>query len=199
MNKYILIGLGNPGDKYASTRHNAGKMFVRWINKGRRNFEAIETECYMNESGSWIKKWLDQKGIKSTKGTMGIKGHFNPNFPSGAFDTSDTFDTFLFIFHDDLDIPLGKFKIQFGKGPRQHRGLESIYQALGTKDFWHVRIGIDNREEGRGKKEEGQTGEDYVLSPFSKAEMALLETEVFPKIGEELERRISYIYLMPNT
>ena len=66
----------------------------------------------------------------------------------------------LIIIHDDLDIPLGKFKIQFGKGPRLHNGVLSVEQALGTKEFWRIRIGIDNRLKNT------DSGEDYVLEKF---------------------------------
>src|SRR3989344_3218324 len=52
----------------------------------------------------------------------------------------------LYVVHDDLDIRLGEYKIQFGKGPKVHNGVSSIEQALGTKDFWRVRIGIDNKD-----------------------------------------------------
>jgi PTH1 family peptidyl-tRNA hydrolase len=76
----------------------------------------------------------------------------------------------LYIVHDDLDIPLGKFKIQKGKGPKDHKGLLSIYKTLGTKDFWHVRIGVDNRD-----KEDKTPGEKYVLENFNAEEMATIK------------------------
>jgi PTH1 family peptidyl-tRNA hydrolase len=93
----------------------------------------------------------------------------------------------LIIVHDDLDIPLGKFKIQFGKGPRLHNGVLSVEQALGTKEFWRIRIGIDGRkkEEGRRKKEEG---EEYVLEKFKPDEKKVLEA-VFPEIRDKLLKK----------
>ncbi len=141
---YLLIGLGNPGKEYASTRHNAGKMLAAFL-RGRpvEGLEVLETDCFMNQSGEWI-----YKNYKSYK-------NYNR----------------LLVAHDDLDLRLGSFKIHFGRGPRLHKGILSIEQALGTKDFWRVRIGVDNREEGRGKREEG---EDYVLRPFKKDEKKIL-------------------------
>ena len=176
---YLLVGLGNPGEKYKKTRHNAGKMFIRWINegrrtkdKGRRNFDAIESECFMNESGGWIKNDL-------------------------RFTIYDLRN--LFIIHDDLDIPLGKFKIQFGKGPRLHNGVLSVEQALGTKEFWRIRIGIENRSTGQqadrltgyqaSRLKNEDSGEDYVLEGFTPEEKKIL-VSVFPEIRDRLLKKV---------
>jgi PTH1 family peptidyl-tRNA hydrolase len=83
------------------------------------------------------------------------------------------------VAHDDLDIPLGKFKISFGKGPLVHNGLLSIYQQLGTKEFWHIRIGID-------ADRDGQTPEEFVLTNFSPGEKKTI-AEVFKQIINELK------------
>ncbi len=83
----------------------------------------------------------------------------------------------LIIVHDDLDIPLGKFHIQFKAGPKLHNGLESIEQNLKSKDFWRVRIGVDARSPKRWTN-----GETYVLDNFLSEEKNLLEKEVFPKL-----------------
>ena len=69
----------------------------------------------------------------------------------------------LYVAHDDLDLKLGEYKIQFGKGPKDHNGVESVENALGTKDFWRIRIGIDNR----ATPVEGET---YVLQKFAPEE-----------------------------
>lgn len=164
---YLLIGLGNPGKKFESTRHNAGKILAGWMRdegRGKREegkLEIVETECFMNSSGTWINKHY--KNYKDYKN--------------------------LYIIHDDLDIPLGKFKIQFGKGPRLHKGILSVEQALGTKEFWRVRIGVD----GRGLRDKGQGlragGEDYVLEKFKPAEKKILES-VFPDIRDRLSKKV---------
>ncbi len=77
----------------------------------------------------------------------------------------------VYVIHDDLDLTLGKFKLTFGRGPKVHNGLKSIYEQLGSKDFWHVRIGIDNRIKTgfRG------TGEDYVLSRWRPEERVVID------------------------
>ena len=130
----------------------------------------------MNESGGWVKRQLQLKVNRLTGQQVKVK-------KDTTFSNLSTFQpASLFICHDDLDIPLGKFKIQFGKGPRLHNGVLSVEQALGTKEFWRIRIGIDAREEGRGKKEEG---EDYVLEQFTPEEKKILES-VFPEIKDRL-------------
>jgi PTH1 family peptidyl-tRNA hydrolase len=178
---YLLIGLGNPTKKFDSTRHNVGKMFVGWLKQVQEStkkynppaggvqegeLEVVETECFMNESGGWVKNKM---------ATMAEMAKMVKN--SSHFDHSNHYNH-LFISHDDLDIPLGKFKIQFGKGPRLHNGVLSVEQALGTKEFWRIRIGIDSRLTG-------QQGEDYVLERFKPDEKKILEA-VFPEIRDRL-------------
>lgn len=107
----------------------------------------------MNESGEFVKKLLEQYKLDT------------PN---------------LWVIHDDLDIPLGSYKIQFGKGPKIHKGTLSIEEELGTKDFWRVRIGVDDRAE-----DNRESGEEYVLKDFTHDEMLTLQN-TFPKILKEL-------------
>jgi len=87
----------------------------------KRNDKVIfaKPQTFMNSSGDGVKIVRDQYKVK----------------PSN-----------IYIIHDDLDIALGEYKIQQGKGPRDHGGIESIDNALGTKDYWRVRIGVENRE-----------------------------------------------------
>jgi PTH1 family peptidyl-tRNA hydrolase len=86
----------------------------------------------------------------------------------------------LIIIHDDLDIRLGEYKIQKGKGPKLHNGIESIENALGTKDFWRIRIGVDNRT-----SDNRIPGESYVLQNFTADEIENLNN-TFEKILPEM-------------
>jgi len=88
--------------------------------------------------------------------------------------------TSFFIAHDDLDIRLGEYKIQFGKGPKEHGGINSVEEVLGTKEFWRVRIGIDNRPSFA----EATEGEKYVLQKFSMEEKEVLDKVVERIMGE---------------
>lgn len=163
----LIVGLGNPGKKFENNRHNAGHMFVDFILKNQKSkiknqnynskFKIMKTDCFMNRSGIFVKKLIESR-LNREK----IEN--------------------LFVVHDDLDIPLGKFHIQFGVGPQLHNGLESIEDHLKTKDFYRIRIGIDARE-----PEQKIPGEIYTLQNFLTDEKKLLETEIFQKIFNQLK------------
>ena len=87
----------------------------------------------------------------------------------------------LIVIHDDLDIPFGFFKIQKGTGPKAHNGLLSIYEALHSKDFIHVRIGVESREQDRS-----MPGKNYVLSSFTDEEENRLQTVIGQAVQELL-------------
>lgn len=165
-----IIGLGNPEEQHAQTRHNVGfrvvdaladrlkitlayspKMFAK-VGKNT-NLVLAKPQTYMNESGQAVQAIMSFFKISAAE---------------------------LLIIHDDLDIPLGSYKIQLGTGPKIHNGLLSIYQALGTKDFTHVRIGVDGRA---GDKT--LPGKNYVLQPFSNKEETALE-----KVIEEVTQQL---------
>ena len=148
-----IIGLGNPGKRYQNNRHNVGKMFID-SSQGdplrTQGVTLLKTNVFMNDSGKFVAE----------------KFNF---FKVGLDD--------LYIVHDDLDLPLGQFKIQKGVGPKVHNGVKSVEEALGTKDFWRIRIGVDNRD-----PENRLPGEDYVLQDFKKEEFKILN-KVFEEIA----------------
>lgn len=145
----VIIGIGNPGIDYAKTRHNVGHMVVNRITSdlnSKSKLLIFKSSNFMNQSGEFVSKIL-----KKYKCQM-----------------SD-----LYIIHDDLDILLGEYKIQFGRGPKDHNGLRSIDNALGTDEYWHVRVGIDNRP-----LDERPMGDEYVLQNFSEEEVKVIENVI---------------------
>jgi peptidyl-tRNA hydrolase len=87
----------------------------------------------------------------------------------------------LLIIHDELDLPLGKWKLSFGKSSPLHKGILSVERHLKTKNFWRLRIGVDNR--GHQSR---ISGEKYVLQRFTASEIAVLKkifTEIFESLG----------------
>ena len=100
--------------------------------------------------------------------------------------------TDIYVIHDDLDLRLGEYKIQLGVGPKEHRGVLSVEVALGSKDFWRVRVGVDNRNNELGIMNKGKkiSGEDYVLNNFSDEELKIL-IPVINKIIEDLIARLT--------
>lgn len=158
----LIVGLGNPGEKYKNNRHNVGYMVVDELKKLRtkklKNLVLAKTNTFMNNSGSFV-----AEQIKNLK--LGVKN--------------------LIVVHDDLDLPLGAWKMQVGKGPKDHGGINDIEQKLGTKNFTRIRVGIDNR------KPEGKVpGDEYVLQDFTEEERKILAkviNEICKKLATTLK------------
>ncbi len=153
----LIIGLGNPGEKYSNNRHNAGHVIAEKLLKSRlpKDFVVRKADVYMNKSGEFVKKLVEQYKL-------------NP---------SD-----VWVIHDDLDIPLGSYKIQKGKGPKLHNGVNSIEEILGTDEFWRVRVGVDSRDAN-----DRTSGEEYVLQDFRPEEKDVLDKVVL-EICRKLEK-----------
>ncbi len=181
----LIVGLGNPGEKYKNNRHNVGFQFIDYIapllhcsvvrkdklytTMKQFNNETIvlaKPQTFMNLSGQAVKQLIKNLSrVKSRDFKLKIKN--------------------LIVAHDDLDIPIGKFKIQKGIGPKLHNGIESIEKELGTKDFWRVRIGVDNR-----KPETWIDGEPYVLQDFTTEEKKII-LATFPNIMQRVKTELT--------
>lgn len=170
----IIIGLGNPGTEYLNTRHNAGLILVDKIAEGltseygwRKNYAAF------------IFKTPDLVLIKSKEVFMNESGKLlqGIDLQQGVF----------YLAHDDLDLRLGEFKIQKGVGPKVHYGVQAIENQLGTKDFWRIRIGVDNRDPNNlpAGRQVRVPGEEYVLQKFDPTELSTVN-EVLQQIITQL-------------
>jgi PTH1 family peptidyl-tRNA hydrolase len=142
----IIVGLGNPGEQYKNTRHNAGWLFldsllgdVKWSENSK--FKALIHEnggtifvkplTFMNESGTSVRKIMDYYGL------------LPKNF--GIIDKKDSDLTdVLTVIHDELDLDFGTYKIATDSGSAGHRGVQSIIDHLKTKKFTRLRLGIKN-------------------------------------------------------
>jgi len=149
----LIVGLGNPGKKYEKTRHNVGFRVVDELAKQKtREFIIAKPQTFMNNSGKAIKALLN----------------FYKTEPEN-----------LWVIHDDIDLPLGKFKISKARGSAGHKGVESIIKELKTKDFWRIRIGICPKT-GKPKQVE-----KLVLQNFTKEEEKTLK-EVIKTVIEKI-------------
>ena len=113
---FLIVGLGNPGQKYKDTRHNVGSEVVNELKSF--NLEKVilqKPQTFMNQSGRTVRTSL-------RKYKLGLNN--------------------LIIIHDDIDLPLGKIRIAKNRGSAGHKGVESIMNELRTKDFIRLRIGI---------------------------------------------------------
>ncbi len=155
---YIIVGLGNPGEEYARTRHNTGRMAEEYISNHTEKLPVkfIFLDTFMNKSGSGV-----AKAVKSKKAAEK-----------------------LIVIHDDLDLPLGSLKISYGRGSGGHKGVESIIKAIKTKDFIRIRIGI-SLPAGRQGKTKGDV-EKHILGQFKKSEMEILK-KVFKRASEAVQ------------
>lgn len=151
----LIIGLGNPDEKYSSTRHNFGQMALdflatkkqlSWQNSktihaltadfknGSEKIILAKNTTYMNDSGVTV---------------QALKSYYK--LPTNK----------IIVIHDDIDLPLGKIRLSKGRGAGGHRGIESIIKHLHSNDFKRIRLGIGPQ---LGKSE------DFVLKKFSSEE-----------------------------
>jgi PTH1 family peptidyl-tRNA hydrolase len=155
-NPVMVVGLGNPGRRYSSTRHNAGLMAAdslmegatarasgRWtggeislLEAATGRFLVLKPSTFMNDSGRAVAPVLKRYGIDPLR---------------------------LAVIHDDIDIPLGEIRVKRGGGTGGHRGLASLVEEIGSNDFIRVRVGV-------GRPPEGVDPAQYVLTGFSREE-----------------------------
>ena len=141
----LIVGLGNPGDKYLKTRHNMGFMVMEQFLK---DFERVDKT-----------EWVDDKKLKSDMAeiiwqprhgqeekVILVKPKTYMNNSGLGVQLLTTYykllTTDIWIINDDIDLPLGSMKIRFGGAAAGHHGVESIMEKLGTDKFWRFRMGI---------------------------------------------------------
>jgi PTH1 family peptidyl-tRNA hydrolase len=168
----LIVGLGNPGSRYESTRHNIGFLTAQRLAEqagialkrqghqgvygtGRlagREATILLPQTYMNRSGVSVGSAL--KSLGATPGD-------------------------LIVMHDDIDLPFGQLRIRAGGGHGGHNGIRSIREVLGTGDFLRVKIGV-------GRPPGQQEVADFVLSPFAAEERKRLD-EVIALVVDAVE------------
>ena len=152
--RWLVIGLGNPGPEYEKTRHNIGQLVLDQLSSGQKftshksRMEICEVKSggqtlvlaksrgYMNETGGPAKSLLDFYKIEPTQ---------------------------VIAVHDELDLPFNALRIKQGGGDNGHNGLKSLTASFSTADYFRIRMGI-------GRPIGDQDPADFVLKPFSKEE-----------------------------
>lgn len=157
---WLVVGLGNPGDQYAATRHNVGQMVIdELINRHKIKLTShksrTEIAAYKIGQGESIHSVI----LSKSKGYMNETG--------GAIKALANFYSIetknIIALHDELDIAFATIRSKFGGGDNGHNGLKSMSSALGTPDYFRVRLGI-------GRPMGQQDPADFVLKAFSKIE-----------------------------
>ena len=172
----LIIGLGNPGQEYANTRHNVGWMVVEKLAQAAD----IQLEFDKKINAEIAKGKLDNKPVILVKPHSFVNN--SGNVVKKVFQVSRSKLHDLIIVHDDLDIEFGHWKLSFGKNAGGHHGVESIIKALKTKAFWRMKLGTANRKLAVARR----TGKvaDFVLAKFSPAE----QDELKPIIKQVIAR-----------
>ena len=174
----LIVGLGNLGKKYEGTRHNAGFMMLDKM-ICQKDLAPVG-ECIVFNKDSKFDSEIAEAHYKGEK-LIFIKPQTYMNLSGQAVQKIISFYkvdiTDLIIISDDLDLPLGTWKLQLGKGPKDHGGINDIEEKLCSKDFWRVRVGVDNRKpEPHFAK--ATDGKDYVLQDFTAEEKNILNKTI---------------------
>jgi PTH1 family peptidyl-tRNA hydrolase len=162
---WLVAGLGNPGERYAKTRHNIGRMVVEEL--ARETGATFRKVRFLPIEAAETR--IDDEPILLARSTrfMNESGH---SYASLA--TKRGIDPeHLIAVHDELDLPAGTFRVKRGGGNGGHNGLRSLDQALRTPDYLRIRVGI-GRPPGR------QDPADFVLEPVGRKEEAEVELHV---------------------
>jgi PTH1 family peptidyl-tRNA hydrolase len=180
----LIVGLRNPGSGYDGTRHNLGAEVIEAIAPGQKfkrarlGIRADVAEVQIGDAGAVLavpRTFMNQSG----EAVQPLARYFRV-----AGDE-------LLVIHDDIDVPFGKMKVQYGGGGGGHNGVRSVVGSLGSEGFWRLKIGV-------GRPPGGVDPADYVLQRFSKVERDTIDdvliraaqiAEVFANEGGEAARQ----------
>lgn len=159
---WLVVGLGNPGPRYESTRHNVGQMVVDELARRRgATFKSHRANARVAET--WLAPGSAKLVLAKPNSFMNVSG--GPVAGLAAFFGIEA--DRVIVVHDELDIPFDTIKLKVGGGHGGHNGVRDVSKALDTPEFTRVRVGI-GRPPGR------QDAADWVLDPFGAAERAQL-------------------------
>ena len=177
MNKTkLIVGLGNPGEKYQNTRHNTGELIL--------NFWAKNNDLLSFKYDKKLKSFINKAFFNGQEIILALPQTFMNESGIAVSQIAKFYKILpenIWIIHDDLDLPLGKIKISKDKSSAGHKGAQSIIDHLKTKDFVRFRIGISNEFLEKQKKTK-----DFVLEKFTSKEKKILK-EVIKKTSQMIE------------
>ncbi|MDO4241346.1 MAG: aminoacyl-tRNA hydrolase [Microbacteriaceae bacterium] len=163
---WLIAGLGNPGPRYETTRHNIGQMALDVLATDlNAKYATHKSNCRIAEAR--LRPGGPKVVLAKPNSYMNLSGGPVLN----AMKYFDIPSERLIVLHDELDIPFDTIRLKTGGGHGGHNGLRDIAKSLGTPDFLRVRIGI-------GRPPGSQDVADFVLSPFSSTERKTLEVLV---------------------
>jgi len=161
----LFVGLGNPGDKYAATRHNAGFWWVDLIAEQTNSQLSMDAKMFgiIGKLSPSTDKWLLKPTtfMNASGRSVAAMANYYKIKPEE-----------ILVIHDELDLPAGQTKLKFGGGHGGHNGLRDIHAALGTKDYWRLRVGIDHPGDKRAVV-------SYVLKAPTKDEQKAIDDSLY--------------------
>ncbi|MCL4353664.1 aminoacyl-tRNA hydrolase [Patescibacteria group bacterium] len=170
----LIVGLGNPGDRYEKTRHNLGFMIVERFLK---DFESVEKTVWNDQkkmkSSVFQMEWQRKHGQTEKVILAKPKTYMNNSGMSvellAAYYKMQSSD--IWVVHDDIDLPLGSIRIRFAGASAGHHGIDSIIKSLGQDSITAARMGIGRKnQKSTIKNQRVKNVEDFVLSKFTAQE-----------------------------
>lgn len=172
----VITGLGNPGDEYRSSRHNAGFLVVAGLARAHRIRLAAGSGDFMSGSGR----------IAGEEALLVLSRRFmneSGRAVASALSAVRATPADLIVVCDDVDLPLGQLRLRLVGRDGGHRGLRSIVEALGTDEFARLRLGV-------GAPPAGADTADYVLDAFSEVEQTVV-SDMVRRAAEAIEVSLS--------
>lgn len=167
----LIVGLGNPGEKYEGTRHNLGFMVVDHVLKDYPSTSVAWSSNEKLKSEVALFDWQPKHGDSERVILAKPKTYMNNSglavsLLAGFYKVSPED---IWIINDELDLPLGTLRIRFGGAAAGHHGVESVIEKLGTDKFWRFRLGIGAFQQHEGKQTFDHADE-FVLGTFGSGE-----------------------------
>ena len=158
--RLLVVGLGNPGRRYAKTRHNIGFEVVaelsrRWeLPRAKEKFRGLLSEGRIRPGGPRVAALLPQTFMNESGASVGpARGSLKVPLDR------------LIVVYDEIDLPFGEIRSKLGGGAAGHNGMKSLRQGLGSGDFWRVRVGV-----GRPDSTDPEIVSAWVLGGFSESD-----------------------------
>jgi peptidyl-tRNA hydrolase, PTH1 family len=155
--RILVVGLGNPGSKYAATRHNVGFEVVaeltrRWdLPKAKEKFRGLLTEGRIRPRGPRVAALLPQTFMNESGNSVGpARGQLRVPLER------------IVVVYDEIDLPFGEVRSKLGGGTAGHNGMKALKRGLGSGEFWRVRVGV-----GRPDSTDPEVVSAWVLGRFS--------------------------------
>jgi PTH1 family peptidyl-tRNA hydrolase len=176
-----VVGLGNPGSRYAGTRHNVGfqvaeELSRRWeLPRAREKFAGLIAEGRTRAGGPRVAVLLPQTYMNEAGRSAGpARGQLRVGLEE------------VVVVHDEIDLPFGEVRSKLGGGVAGHNGLRSLREGLGGTDFWRVRVGV-----GRPDSTDPEIVSGYVLARFRERDEEV--RELIAAAADEAERLVEQI------